>query len=208
MPDLYHIVTYAGPFGFIKPWTAVRDGETFSQPFLTPSIVEGMRIKLGVAAILRHRLTHGGIERQQEQVQAAGWKPTRTPTGKALVRPTGVIVRGVMLRPAVTLAFGTAEDAETAAADHLCLCRNEDLVFPVAAVSVFADEEPLGDAAMLVRTLDSEQFDRLVGFEMRFEDGPGSVPLGVSRYDGEMMRGRLEVIGDAARTPARSVGER
>ena len=34
-----YIVTYKGQFGFIKPWTAVRDGETFSQQFLTPSII-------------------------------------------------------------------------------------------------------------------------------------------------------------------------
>ena len=33
-----YVVTYKGQFGFIKPWTAVRDGETFSQQFLTPSI--------------------------------------------------------------------------------------------------------------------------------------------------------------------------
>ena len=37
-----YVVTYKGPFGFIKPWTAVRDGETFSQQFLTPSIIEGI----------------------------------------------------------------------------------------------------------------------------------------------------------------------
>lgn len=37
-----YIVTYKGQFGFIKPWTAVRDGETFSQQFLTPSIIEGI----------------------------------------------------------------------------------------------------------------------------------------------------------------------
>lgn len=36
------VVTYKGQFGFIKPWTAVRDGETFSQQFLTPSIIEGI----------------------------------------------------------------------------------------------------------------------------------------------------------------------
>lgn len=36
------VVKYSGPFGFIKPWTAVRDGETYSQQFLTPSIAEGM----------------------------------------------------------------------------------------------------------------------------------------------------------------------
>lgn len=42
----YYVVKYSGPFGFIKPWTAVRDSETFSQQFLTPSIVEGMEKKL------------------------------------------------------------------------------------------------------------------------------------------------------------------
>jgi hypothetical protein len=29
-----YVVKYSGPFGFIKPWTAVRDNETFSQQFL------------------------------------------------------------------------------------------------------------------------------------------------------------------------------
>ena len=190
MPETYHVVTYAGPFGFIKPWTAVRDGLTYSQPFLSPSTVEGMRIKLGVSAILRHRLRHGGIDRQQEHVHAAGWKGKRVSDGKAVVRATGVIVRGVLLRPSLTLAFPTAKDAETAASDHLCLCRNEDLVFPVH----------VDDA--LVRRMEPAEFDAVVGFEMHPGDGPGAVPLGVSRYTGEMMTGRLEVVGDPASAPA------
>ena len=40
------IVKYSGKFGFIKPWTAVRDGETFSQQFLTPSTIKGIELKL------------------------------------------------------------------------------------------------------------------------------------------------------------------
>ncbi len=36
--DLY-VVKYSVPFGFIKPWTAVRDGETFSQQFLTSNLI-------------------------------------------------------------------------------------------------------------------------------------------------------------------------
>ena len=43
---MYYTVRYTGKFGFIKPWTAVRDGETFSQQFLTPSIIEGIEKKL------------------------------------------------------------------------------------------------------------------------------------------------------------------
>ena len=58
------VVHYQGPFGYIKPWTAVRDGETYSQQFLTPSIVEGMEKKLfpetlsekGIQKIVRHKL--------------------------------------------------------------------------------------------------------------------------------------------------------
>ncbi|MFT7482658.1 MAG: hypothetical protein ACI8WW_001596, partial [Oceanospirillaceae bacterium] len=44
--EKFYVVKYTGPFGFIKPWTAVRDSETFSQQFLTPSIVEGIEKKL------------------------------------------------------------------------------------------------------------------------------------------------------------------
>lgn len=72
----YYVVKFTGPFGFIKPWTAVRDasgGETYSQQFLTPSIVEGIRQKLEVKSILRHRLIYAGIDVQQEVVQAKAW---------------------------------------------------------------------------------------------------------------------------------------
>ncbi|MEM1127906.1 MAG: hypothetical protein AAGI71_14730 [Bacteroidota bacterium] len=178
---LYHVVTYTGPFGYIKPWTAVRDGETFSQQFLTPSIVEGMRIKLGVSGILRHRLQNAGISRQQEQVQAAGWKTKKFRSGKALVRETGVLMRGVMLHPLLSLAFATPADADVAKQDHLCLCRNEDLVFPVEV------------DGRLVRSMTPAEFDALEGSEMLFEAGPRSIPLGISRYTGQMMRGRLVI---------------
>ncbi len=70
---MLYVVKYTGPFGYLKPWTAVRDGETYSQQFLTPSIIEGMRQKLGVSAILRHKLTYIGLSMQQEQTQPRGW---------------------------------------------------------------------------------------------------------------------------------------
>lgn len=40
--SMYYVVKYTGPFGFIKPWTAVRDGLTYSQQFLSPSTLEGI----------------------------------------------------------------------------------------------------------------------------------------------------------------------
>lgn len=68
---MYYVVKYSGPFGFIKPWTAVRDSKTFSQQFLTPSIIEGIRQKLEVSKILRHKLSYSGISVKQEQTQTS-----------------------------------------------------------------------------------------------------------------------------------------
>ena len=87
------IVTYAGPFGYLKPWTAVRDGETYSQQFLTPSAIEGMRQKLGVSTILRHKLTYTGLSMQQEQTQPRGW--THEKKKGIMGRPRAILVRGV-----------------------------------------------------------------------------------------------------------------
>lgn len=183
MNSSLYVVEYAGPFGYIKPWTAVRDGETFSQAFLTPSILEGMRRKLGVSAILRHRLSHEGLDRQQEQVQAGGWMSKKVGDGKSLVRGTGVLTRGVMLYPRLHLALGTPEDAAIAASDHLCLCRNEDIVFPVQV------------DGRSVREMTPNEFGVLRGFETIQDEGPGAIPFGVNRYTGETMRGRLIVVG-------------
>ena len=85
MNNKLYVVKYSGPFGFIKPWTAVRDSETFSQQFLTPSIVEGMEKKLfpellkevGIKKIVGHRLKYRQISLQQEVVQPRGWNRTK-----------------------------------------------------------------------------------------------------------------------------------
>ena len=186
MSDLYHVVTFAGPFGYIKPWTAVRDDLTYSQPFLTPSIVEGMRQRLEVSAILRHRLAHAGLSTQQEQVQSAGFAGMGRGAERVLTRPRSVINRGFLLSPTLHLAFPTAEDAAQAAYQHLCLCRNEDLVFPTEV------------RGQLVREMTPDAFNELDGFELLFEDGPDSFLVGYSRYeDGAPMYGRLLVVGNA-----------
>lgn len=88
-------------FGFIKPWTAVRDGETFSQQFLTPSIIEG--IEKGISRIVRHKLSYSAINSQQEQTQTRGWEFKRTE--KRMIRPLSILNRGIMINPVLHLAF-------------------------------------------------------------------------------------------------------
>ena len=179
---MLYIVEYTGPFGYLKPWTAVRDGETYSQQFLTPSVVEGMRQKLGVTEILRHRLSYDFLDTQQEVVHARAWKPGRP-------RNQGVIKRGVLINPVLRLAFVTEADAQQAARQHLCLCRNEDLVFP----------------AEKIECVGAEEFDQVDGFELRFEpEHPAAFPVGYNRFaNGQLMRGWLQVVGRPVRLAGR-----
>jgi hypothetical protein len=174
IPEVLHVVEYRGAFGFIKPWTAVRDGTTYSQTFLTPSIIEGLRQKLEVNAILRHRVRHHGIGLQQERTQSADWKID----GKQASRPLSIIIRGVMVQPTLWLAFATAGEAATAATQHICLCRNEDVLLPTG-----------------IDEMTVEAFNSLAGIELRFGDGPGAFLVGFNRFEGAApMYGHLVVV--------------
>ncbi|MDO7876349.1 hypothetical protein Q5H93_16515 [Hymenobacter sp. ASUV-10] len=181
----YFTVTYTGPFGYLKPWTAVRDGETYSQQFLTPSVIEGMRQKLGVSQILRHRLSYTGLSMQQEQTHPRGWIHEKKK--QQLTRPRAILVRGVLLHPTLHLAFATEAEARTAATQHLCLCRNEDILLP---------SEP--------QVLSEAEFAALPGFELHFTDGPtaDAFLVGYNRFaEGAPMYGRLEIVGNPTAKP-------
>lgn len=185
----YYVVKYTGPFGFIKPWTAVRDGITFSQQFLTPSTIEGIRQLLGTKDILRHRLSYQGMSRQQERIQSPGYD-SKIITGqkgwKRFFRSESIIDRTVLISPILHLAFSTKKDAEIAFGHHLCLCRNEDLIFPIDLFE-----------------MNKEQFDLLPGFELEYGDeADHQLLVGYNRYkDAAPMYGTLQVIGDPLNQP-------
>ena len=182
-----YIVVYKGKFGFIKPWTAVRDGETFSQQFLTPSIVEGIEKKLfpellqckGISKILRHKLTYSSVDMQQEVTQARGWKVTK----QQMIRDRSIIKRGIFINPVLYLAFDSEDDAKRAACQHICLCRNEDVMLPCSNVMKMSEDE----------------FDSLDGFELRFcgrEQSKFAFLVGYNRFDdAKPMYGWLEYNG-------------
>ena len=183
---MFYVVKYSGKFGFIKPWTAVRDGETFSQQFLTPSIIEGIEKKLfpellanngSISKIKRHKLNYAAIDSQQEVTQTRGWKVTK----KEMSRERSILKRGVMLDPVLYLAFSDKADAETAAKQHICLCRNEDVMLPDTEIYEFTDEE----------------FAELDGFELRFGESEQSFLVGYNRFDnGKPMYGWIEYNGN------------
>ena len=186
----YYVVKYSGPFGFIKPWTAVRDSETFSQQFLTPSIVEGIEKKLfpelleesGIYKIVGHRLSYDQVTSQQEVIQTRGWNSTKKGKHYQYSRPTAILDRGILHNPVLYLAFTSNEDANIASKQHICLCRNEDLILPID----------------IIRTT-KEQFENneqlFPGFELVFEKNDHSFLVGYHRYTQEPMYGWIRVVG-------------
>jgi hypothetical protein len=186
----YYVVKYSGPFAFIKPWTAVRDSETFTQQFLTPSIVEGIEKKLfpsllksdGILKIKGHRLSYNQVTNQQEVIQTRGWNYTRKAAQFLFERPTAIILRGLLQNPVLHLAFASSEDAATAFSQHICLCRNEDLVFPE-----------------VVTETTNEQFENsgelFPGYELVFEKNEKSFLVGYHRITQLPMYGWIRVVG-------------
>lgn len=186
----YYVVKYSGPFGFIKPWTAVRDSETFSQQFLTPSIVEGIEKKLfpellsavGIKKIVGHRLNYLRIDIQQERTWAKGGFQFSKEKGNYKTN-LGILKRGIMLNPNLYLAFESIEDAQSAFEQNICLCRNEDILLP---------EELLA--------LSKEEFENIEGFELKFTNKDTGFKVGHNRFkDAEEMFGELIVSGNPIR---------
>jgi len=192
---MLYVVKYSGPFGFIKPWTAVRDSETYSQQFLTPSILAGIERKLfpellkkeefGIIKIKRHRLTYQQISQQQEQTQPRGWNVKGKEKNRTYERPYSILTRGVMVNPVLFLAFESLEDAEKAATQHICLARNEDILYPQEEIMEVPEEE-----------FDAND-ELFYGFELIVEKNEQSFLVGYNRLDGNKpMYGWLKIVGN------------
>lgn len=185
------VVKYNGPFGFIKPWTAVRDGETWSQQFLTPSIIKGIELKLfpellndinqnpNPIKILRHRLTYESIDIQQEQTQSKAFEIKKKE--KIAFRNKSILSRGILINPTLYLAFKEKEDAQIASTQHICLCRNEDILIP--------EEEIL--------ELSVNDFENINGFELIPGNDSESFLVGFNRFNNASpMYGKLHIQGN------------
>lgn len=179
---MYYVVKFTGNFGFIKPWTAVRDETTYSQQFLSASTLEGIEKKLFpetlsnigvISKIKRYRLSYSSISLQQEQTQTRGYDENKGS------RSTAVLKRGIMVNPVLYLAFDNREDALYASSQHICLCRNEDILLPDSVIYEMTEEN----------------FNDLKGFELRFGKSSQSFLVGYSRFDGLPMYGWIEVDG-------------
>lgn len=177
-------VKYEGTFAFIKPWTAVRDSEIYSQQFLTQSIIEGIEKKLFPELlnedydlpkkILRYRLNYLAIDLQQEVIWSKGLLDD-----KSLRRNKSILKRGVLINPKLYLLFSDEADAQIAFTQSICLVRNEDLMFP-----------------MEIKETNYEDFEQIPGFELIFSDNKNGFLVGVNRFSNNEMYGILKIYGN------------
>jgi hypothetical protein len=188
------VVKYSGKFGFIKPWTAVRDGETYSQQFLTPSILKGMELKLFPESslednlkITRYRLSYAGISMQQERVQSRGFQAAKPKQGIPAQRSYSILMRGVLIEPELYLAFTQEDLAIRASSQHLCLCRNEDIMLPDIEIQKMTESE----------------FDAYInGFELIPATEENGFLVGYNRFAScKPMFGELKIFGHPIRKP-------
>ncbi|MFI3263253.1 MAG: hypothetical protein R3Y26_10165 [Rikenellaceae bacterium] len=192
---MVYLVKYRGTFGFIKPWSAVRDSDILSQQFLTPSIVTGIERKLfpellindkgEIENIVGHRLNYKAVTTSQEQVQTRGWNKAKVKGTKNIefYRSNSILKRGVLIEPTLWLAFREQELAQRASVQHICLCRNEDILYPEGDIIAVSSEE----------FNSNEEF--FAGYELVFERNEESFIVGYNRFNkGEPMYGYIRIV--------------
>ena len=162
-------------FGFFRPYNAVRDIETYSLTYLTPSILNGMEenMEIPMGSIVRHKLTFSKERMDRELVKTAYgtiWK-----NGKELKcfvidkngnkQYNGAHIKHALINPAMVLGFKDKESAEVASKSTLYLGQTEYLIYP--ATGVFEMTE--------------ENFDELPGVET-FESDEDGIDCGFNRF--------------------------
>ena len=139
----------------------------------------------GIQKIIRHRLNYQGMDIQQERTWSKGGFKASKDKGKYKTN-LAIIDRGVLLEPNLYLAFKSKIDAHKAMTEHICMCRNEDVMLPNELIE-----------------LSENEFDAIDGFELLFDGDESSLfKVGHNRFNNaNEMYGQLRVFGNPIRQP-------
>ena len=118
------------------------------------------------------------MDTQQEVTQPRGWEYKN----RTFIRNRSVLKRSVLLHPVLYIAFENEEDAVIASKQHVCICRNEDILLPESEI----------------RVMEEDEFNQLPGFELRFGNSEQSFLVGYNRFnDNQPMFGWIEYNGQS-----------
>jgi len=175
--------------GYLRPWNSVRDGETYSLTYLTPSIIDGIADELGITGkILRHKFRFSGMTDEFFKSPEIMRYSARNKSFVAK-RVTGLSKIHQVCSPEIILGFENKEDAENAIRQTLYAGQTQYIIFP----STFVDddeesEEYIFNESNYIEEMTEEEFSALSGtetFPTTKEDG---VFCGFNRYrDNEKM---------------------
>jgi hypothetical protein len=140
-----------------------------------------------ILKIARYRLSYCGLNLQQERTWSKGKFEKERKTddfGREYYKPKnlGIITRGVMINPNLYLAFPNEDDAQKAFAQTICLCRNEDILFP-KSIKIYSEKK----------------FDEINGFELIFSTPEFGFKVGNNRFNETEMYGELKTFGNPIR---------
>lgn len=132
-----------GPsFGFIKPYNAVRDIETYSLTYCPTSMINGISERLfgerEIEHIVRHKLSYN--DDVDCGLQPMGMH-TVVNTNIHPYEITSTHTRHVLVGTTMTLAFRTKEEAEVAKEQTIYVGQFEYLLFPQMSIEEMSDEE-------------------------------------------------------------------
>lgn len=99
-------------FGFLKPYNAVRDDETYSLTYLTPSILNGIEVEHNIPmdSIVRNKLVFNG--QQKEQVKTHTYRKYKSRNKLIDVEDVSIHKIYKLVNPVIYLAFNDKDIAE------------------------------------------------------------------------------------------------
>lgn len=191
---MLYVIKYIGVTGFIKPWSSLADVKTISERYLYPSTIMGIERhlfpellindNLKINKIKRFRLDFSNISIEQETTSSIPFISGKG-KNKCASKPTkSIIKRGIMVNPRFYIAFDNKEDAKEAQRQHICLSRNEDLLYSKGDIIEFENEE--------------EFENQIAGFETlpSCESNNNSILMGYNRYTQDKQYGIIKIFGE------------
>ena len=132
-------------YGYIRPWNAVRDDETWSLTYLTPSMIDGIGIELGIEnKIVRHKLVFDKTHMETDFTKCVVYCKNNK-------RNQTVHKRHTLVNPIITLGFETYEDAMLAMGLPIYCGQNIYPIYP------FVNDG--------IKEMTDAEFDELYGVE-------------------------------------------
>ena len=132
------------------------------------------------------RLSFQDVSFQQESTRSINYERKTAKFGneKYFMANVSTVKRGLLINPVLYLMFDSKEDADNAMSQHICLCRNEDVMLPTELIALENESE-----------FDDE--NRFAGYESFSceENDDNSIFCGLNKYTKDKQYIQFKIFG-------------